>query len=301
MASLSERLRRPLIHLHERLNGVDHRLDALEERVQALPTAADLKRLEGMLLALFDDELGNRRRLHAVREAPDYDVPFTADEPLVSVVIPTYENHEGLRDVAIPSILAQSYQNFEVCIVGETSPPETEAVVAGFGDPRLRFQRLPVRGPYDSNAYDAWLGTGTQPANAGMRMARGAWITHCPDDDAFRPDLIEVLLERAQADRLEVCYGRALTVMKDGSQWEVGEFPPRITQWVHQASIYHHGLRCFELALTDAAFGRPNDWGWAHRLLLAGARFGMVDRVVADIYPSPSWRPREGLSPTALR
>lgn len=281
------------MHLHERF-------DRIEAMLGELPTKEDVRRLEMMLRAVYDDEAGNRRLLQEMRTDAGYELAYTDEAPLVSVIIPTYDNYEALRDRAIPSVLEQTYGNVEAVVVGEQSPPETAAVIESFDDPRIRYTRLPMRGPYDTDRFDAWLVSGTQPADVAMRTSRGAWIVPFADDDALRPDHVETLLGHARAERLEFCYGKALTIMKDGRQWEVGEFPPRITQLSMQAGIFHAGLTRFDLRLSDATFGTPNDWGWCSRAIVAGVRIGMIDRVTVDIYPGPSWRPRAGLSPTAI-
>ncbi|MFW6126412.1 MAG: glycosyltransferase family 2 protein, partial [Chloroflexota bacterium] len=59
-------------------------------------------------------------------------------QPTVSVVIPTY-NRAHLVGRAIRSVLAQTYQDFEVIVVDDGSTDNTEEVVKGFGDPRIQF------------------------------------------------------------------------------------------------------------------------------------------------------------------
>lgn len=53
-------------------------------------------------------------------------------EPLVSVVIPTYNRSHYLRQ-ALRSVLAQSYSNFEVIVVDDGSADGTATVVGDFG------------------------------------------------------------------------------------------------------------------------------------------------------------------------
>ena len=74
----------------------------------------------------------------------------------------------------------------------------------------------------------------------------------------------------------------------DGSSDVLGEFPPRHTQFNWQATIYHAGLRFFELEFADSLFGEPNDWGLCRRWLRAGVRIGFLDEITADLYPSAS-------------
>ena len=58
-------------------------------------------------------------------------------EPLVSVIIPAYNQAEYLGE-AIRSVLNQSYANLEAIVVNDASPDDSGAVVASFSDERLR-------------------------------------------------------------------------------------------------------------------------------------------------------------------
>jgi glycosyltransferase involved in cell wall biosynthesis len=67
--------------------------------------------------------------------------------PQVSIVTSTYNRSAVLRR-AIESVRAQrDFADWEMCIVGDCTPDDSEAVVASFGDPRLRFYNLPVKSP----------------------------------------------------------------------------------------------------------------------------------------------------------
>ena len=146
----------------------------------ALPR--ELKRAMDALQVLYDEEPENRRRLNAARQSPEYELAYTESEPLVSVVIPTYMSFETLRDRAIPSLLEQTYSHWEAVVIGDAAPPETAAVLDAFRDTRIRYENLPVRGPYPEDEYDAWLVTAVPPFNAGLRAARGRWIAPFADD-----------------------------------------------------------------------------------------------------------------------
>jgi hypothetical protein len=106
------------------------------------------------------------------------------------------------------------------------------------------------------------------------------------DDDAIRPDCIERLLAYAIEARQECVYGR-VEVHQDGlDPFELCSFPPSHGQFTWAAGMYHSGLRFFERELFAAHLGLPGDWFLAERMLRAGARFGMLDAVLGDIYPS---------------
>jgi uncharacterized coiled-coil protein SlyX len=280
------------------LAGQDRRAEALAEAVQELReevirTREDLRELatrlewtKSALRHIYEEDGAQRRRLYALRGSEEYELAFSEEEPLVSFVVPTYDRFESLRDTSLPSILAQTYSNLEVIVSGDCSPPQTERVVAEIGDPRVRFVNRTVRGPYPEDRGVRWYMIGTPPFNDGLALACGRWIAVLGDDDAVRPDHVEVLLAAARENRYEHCYGRHLVHYPSGETLEVGRFPPERGQFVLQTALFHAGLSFFQMEPADYLFEEPNDWSLCRRMMQAGVRFGMVDAILADKYES---------------
>jgi putative methyltransferase (TIGR04325 family) len=271
------------------------RLDALAVQGEAASSAAraEHRHLVEVLRYVHDHAQRKRERLHQLRADPEYERAYSEPDPLVSVVIPTYDNYELLGERSIPSVLAQSYQNFEVVVVGDAAPDEARQVVEAFDDPRITFYNLPYHGPYPAAPETAWLVYGVPAYNEGGRRARGRWIAILDDDDAFRPHHLERLLERARGSHLEMTYGRMSVHFAVGGETTIGCFPPKMGEFGEQSALYHAGLReIFEHELADAAFGLPSDWALCLRMMEAGVRIGMLDEVTVDYYPSRSWTPR---------
>lgn len=255
--------------------------------------AQDSVRQERLLHALRtvrDDDMGALERLWQLRSSPDYETPFVEPEPLVTIVVITYREWELLRDRSLPSILAQTYQNFEVIVVGDDAVPETAEVVAGFNDDRLRFVNLPYRGPYPEDPIDAWRIAGSKGFNAGMEVARGQWIGFLDDDDAFVPGHLKTLIELAQRERAEVAYGAFRYVLPDGSSWVAHSSPPASGLWAMQASVFHRGLRHMTLNTNDWLFEINNDMSLLDRLLRIGVRFAATSELVFDYFPGTLWK-----------
>jgi hypothetical protein len=261
-----------------------------EFREEAALLRSELQRAIDAIQIVYDEEPANRRRLHALRESTDYKRAFTDAEPLISVVVPTYTSYETLRDRAIPSVLAQTYQAWELVVVGDSAPPETARVIAEIDDSRIRFSNSSMRGPYPEDEYAAWLVTGVPPFNAARRLARGQWVVPFADDDALRPDALERMLAHVQRHGYEFCYGKLLLHARDGTTEEIGKFPPPLAK--HgievgmQGAFLHGGLGFIEQELADAIFRTPNDWSMVRRMLRVGVRFGFVDEIVCDYFPS---------------
>jgi len=247
-------------------------------------TREELAKIRHGLRMISDDEHGNRVRLYELRRDPSYELAFTEEDPLVSFVIATYDSFATLRDVALPSVLGQSYSNLEVIVIGDGSPPETAEVIAEIDDPRVIFFNRPYRGPYPENERERWLMSGSPAYNEGLSRVTGRWIAPMADDDAVRPEHTRTLVDAAQRHRHELCYGRMDVHFEDGRGCELGDFPPRLGGVMPQASIYHAGLGFLHSQPVDSVFGEPNDWSRHRRMLAIGVYMGMVDALVADKY-----------------
>lgn len=98
-------------------------------------------------------------------------------QPLVSIVIPTYNRAEFLRE-AIASVLAQTYRDFELLILDNCSPDHTPEVVAGFKDARIKYLR-----------HQCNIGS-TANWTYGVYWAQGGFLSILGDDDKYEPDFV---------------------------------------------------------------------------------------------------------------
>ncbi|HSP82091.1 MAG TPA: glycosyltransferase family 2 protein, partial [Myxococcaceae bacterium] len=96
---------------------------------------------------------------------------------LVSVIIPTYNRSWGLR-LAMRSVLAQDYEDFELLVVDDASPDDTPRVVAEVEDSRLRYVRQPTNVGMTRN----W--------GHGVTLARGEYLVLLADDDQLGPGFL---------------------------------------------------------------------------------------------------------------
>jgi glycosyltransferase involved in cell wall biosynthesis len=91
--------------------------------------------------------------------------------PSVSVIIPTYNRCDFVRD-AIASVLAQTFQDFELIVVDDGSTDGTEEVVREF--PRTRYFSQENRGV-------------SAARNAGVAASHGELIAFLDSDDLWQP------------------------------------------------------------------------------------------------------------------
>ena len=108
-------------------------------------------------------------------------------EPRVSVVIPTY-NRARLLPRAVGSVLAQTFEDWELIIVDDGSDDDTPDVIAGFEDARIRCIR-----------HERNLGV-SAARNTGIAAARGEYVTWFDDDDEWLPDALAPLVALLDAE-----------------------------------------------------------------------------------------------------
>jgi glycosyltransferase involved in cell wall biosynthesis len=106
-------------------------------------------------------------------------------EPLVSVVIPTY-NRPHLVGRAVRSVLSQTLDVIEVIVVVDGPDEATLQVLRQINDSRLIIKVLPAN-----------VGIGGV-LNAGVNEARCQWVAFLADDDEWFPQKLELQLQTAR-------------------------------------------------------------------------------------------------------
>ncbi|MEL6813068.1 MAG: glycosyltransferase [Bacteroidota bacterium] len=110
------------------------------------------------------------------------------DQPLVSVIIPTYNRETYLRK-AIESVVSQTYSHLEILVVDDGSTENyAQAICSSF--PNCRYLHKPNGGLSSSR-------------NFGIQHARGQFLAFLDDDDFWREDKIETQV-KAFIDHPEV-------------------------------------------------------------------------------------------------
>lgn len=103
-------------------------------------------------------------------------------EPLISIVIPTY-NHAHFLGRALQAVINQTYTNWEAVIVDNHSQDNTIEVIESFNDHRIKFLQIHNQGVIAASH------------NLGIISARGEWIAFLDSDDYWYPQKLEVVTD----------------------------------------------------------------------------------------------------------
>ena len=104
---------------------------------------------------------------------------MTSKQPFFSVILSTYGRGRHIRPT-IESVLAQTFQSYELIVVGDGCSDETESIVHSFRSTRTQWLNL------NKNS-----GSQSFPNNRGIEAARGGWIAYLGHDDVWAPNHLE--------------------------------------------------------------------------------------------------------------
>lgn len=134
----------------------------------------------------------------------------------ISVIVPVYKTEQYLRG-CLQSVLAQTYQDFEIICVNDGSPDDSARILQEMSQQDARIQVI-----YQENR-------GLSGArNTGMRYASGEYIYYLDSDDYLHPRTFEILMGIAIAtgvDILQPDFVRTEAVYEQAVFASLPEFP----------------------------------------------------------------------------
>lgn len=201
--------------------------------------------------------------------------------PRVTVILATYDWSSVLR-YSTASVLRQTFRDFELLVVGDGCTDDSESVVLGFGDDRVRWINLPENTKHQSG-----------PNNEGLRQARGEIIAYIGHDDLWLPHHLDVLVRAYDETATDLAYSLCMNVPPNSPfGWPViprphaGSFASPVCM-THRKGVTEQigGWRDYrELPATTS----PDVELW-QRAAAAGLRLELVPRLTGIKFPA-SWR-----------
>jgi glycosyltransferase involved in cell wall biosynthesis len=262
---------------NKELRRLQRKVAHLTEQVEALKSRYDLA---DDLVAQF---LRDRQTL-------EYQAPFDAQQPLVSVCIPTYDRPNLLVDRCVKSVIVQTYRNIEIIIVGDCCTEETSELLSRIADSRIRYENLSERGAYPADPEGRWLVGGSAAVDRAMELATGDFITHLDDDDEYTPERTERLVEFTQKTRADLVFHPFHQQLENG-EWRVNHARSFDLGKVTSSSVfYHHWLKRIQCDFHAYRFLEPGDWNRYRRMKHLGARIARYDEPLVRHYKERSAR-----------
>lgn len=123
--------------------------------------------------------------------------------PLVSVVMATFNEPAIYINASIQSILGQSYPNFELIIVDDSTQKDTVCAIDRFADrnSRIRLIRHKERMGF------------VNALNEGLKVAHGEYIARMDGDDIALPDRLEKQVSYLEQHRKVMVLGGAMNII----------------------------------------------------------------------------------------
>ena len=131
-------------------------------------------------------------------------------EPLISILMAAYNSEKTIR-YAIDSVLAQTYQNWELLVVDDCSSDNTLSIAGSYVDPRIRVFR---------NQSNSGVSRTRKKA---LDAAAGEWIAVLDSDDMWAPNKLEKQLKLAETYEAKLIFTGSAFVRDDGSpiNWQL--------------------------------------------------------------------------------
>ncbi len=107
-------------------------------------------------------------------------------KPRITVLMPVYNGSTYIA-VAIESVLAQTYQDFELLVINDGSTDDSALIVKSYDDPRVRLI---------NNEQNLGLIT---TLNRGVKLAKGQYLARMDQDDISLPDRLEKQIKYMEA------------------------------------------------------------------------------------------------------
>lgn len=122
---------------------------------------------------------------------------------LISVIIPVY-NAEKTISKCIDSVLCQTYQDFEILLINDGSPDNSEEVCLKYAesDERVRYIKKENGGVSTAR-------------NRGINEAKGEYVSFIDSDDWIEPETLDVLFKSAKANNADIVIPRTRMVFCD--------------------------------------------------------------------------------------
>ncbi len=184
--------------------------------------------------------------------------------PLISIIIPTYNVSETLLSECLDSILSQSYKNFEICIADDNSPSEeTKKTLKKYAK---KHKNIKVE-------YRKENGMISVASNTALKLATGEFVMLIDNDDTINKNALYYFVEALNENKkLDFIYSDEDKLDFNGKRCEP-HFKPDYSPDTIMAVNYICHLTMIRKSLVDSVggfrkeFDGSQDWDLFLRVL----------------------------------
>jgi len=199
------------------------------------------------------------------------------NQPLVSVVIPTYNRGHTIGG-AIDSVMQQSLTDLEIIVIDDCSTDNTAAVIHSLSSQQVRYYRNDVN----------LRGGGSR--NKGVTLARGKFIAFLDSDDEWTPEKLALqmeLLMKCEKPYSSVCYSKLLVRRGEiefatmdrgvGEREKVADYLFKQGGHIQTSSLLMSKALLMRCGF-DEGLKKHQDWDLVLRLEAIGAHFVWLEK-----------------------
>ena len=136
---------------------------------------------------------------------------------LVSIIMPAYNASKYIAE-SVDSVLAQTYQNWELIIIDDGSKDNTAEIIGKYTDKRIKFYKNETN-----------LGV-SAARNKAIQIAQGSWTAFLDSDDKWSEEKLERQLKFAEQNEAEFTFTASAFVLPNGEKSDyVLQIPSKIT------------------------------------------------------------------------
>ncbi len=126
--------------------------------------------------------------------------------PLISILLPTFNRSKILKERAVKSVLSQSYKNYELIIIDDGSTDDTEKIIKKIKDKRIKYVKIRRNNyRYPNTIENHWFVGPVIALNKGLDLVKGDWIARIDDDDIWTKNHLKDLLHHLKKKKKRIC------------------------------------------------------------------------------------------------
>lgn len=201
-------------------------------------------------------------------------------KPLISFIVPVYNVSEKLLDECLESLLNQTYDNFEICIVDDNSPSkETHNALKKYEtNPKIKIKYRKENGMISKSSNDA------------IKLAKGEFIALVDNDDTISPDALYYVVSALNKDKtIDFIYSDEDKLDYSGKRMEP-HFKPDYSPDTFKCLNYICHLSVIRKSLVDKVGGFRSEYDGAQDYDL----FLRIEDITTKFYHIPKilyhWR-----------